>query len=401
MESRIKNRVGPWVRGTDFFDREHEQQQLARLLREGAHVSLVAQRRVGKTSLLHQVRHGLSEELTCLYVDLQHAVDASDAIVALALATREHHGLWTRASAAFANVLGAVTELGIDELTIKLREGVLGDWRAKGQRIVGDLAASDPPVVLMFDELPVLLVKLLRRDRADGEAFLSWLRHICLAHTDQLRVVVTGSIGLAPVAHRAGLSGTLNHYTPMQLEPWTPATAMRCLAALGDAYGVDWVDPAPEEVVAELGCCIPYHIQLFFQLLEEDARKRRSATITAKDVKRVYARRMLSTHGHAELAHMEERLREVVPQQHHSLVLDLLTEAAVVGVLSPRTAMFLAEDAGIDERDRRDVLRDVMGVLEHDGYLEPFGGEHRFASKLLRDWWKARFSAFYQSVGER
>lgn len=398
---RMKNRVGPWVAGDDFFDRDHERRRLSQLLREGAHVSLVAQRRTGKTSLLRKVAAELGDELCCLYVDLQDARDAADAVVAIALATRERQQLWTRTRNSFANVLQGVEGVGVDVLSLQLREGVLGGWSARGDRVLADLARGEPPVALLLDELPVLLVKLLRRDPAEAEAFLSWLRRGCLAHHGKLSVVVTGSIGLAPVAHRAGLSGTLNHYTPMLLEPWAGPTAVACLGRLAAGARLTLADGVADAVVAQLGCCIPYHVQLFFQLLDEDARRAGRSRVDLADVERVYRTRMLSSHGHAELAHMEERLRQVVPHEQHALVTDLLTEAAVTGALGHQGALALAVDAGLSRADAPAVLRDLLGVLQHDGYLERRGDDYRFVSKLLRDWWHARFSAFFVPVAER
>ncbi|MCB9796463.1 MAG: ATP-binding protein [Alphaproteobacteria bacterium] len=400
--SKLRNCVGKWVSGDDFFDREFEQEQLEKWLLSGHHVSLIAQRRTGKTSLLRQVAANLQGRATCLYVDLQDAKDAADAIVSITLATRSHQRLWTKARAAFKNALGAIeVELRTDELSLKLRESLLGSWSLKGDRILDDLASAETPVVLLLDELPVLLVRLLEQDRSEAETFLSWLRRACLQHGPRLCVVVTGSIGLGPIASRAGLSGTLNHYTPMILEPWSPHIAVNCLHALARKYEVTFGEEAAEEVVAQLGSCIPYHVQLFFSLLEEDARRHHRETITPLDVERVYHRRMLSTHGHVELAHMEERLRLMVRPQHHALTLDLLTEAAVVGALTPKAGLSLTRDHGLERREGRSALLEILSVLEHDGYLESVDGAHRFASKLLKEWWSARFSTLYLPAAER
>ncbi len=48
-------------------------------------------------------------------------------------------------------------------------------------------------------------------------------------------------------------------------------------------------------------------------------------------------------------------------------------------------------------KDKGPVLREVLDVLEHDGYLvghEAMDG-WRFSSNLLRDWWRNRFSRSY------
>jgi AAA+ ATPase superfamily predicted ATPase len=94
--------VGNWVSGERFWNRQAEIQDFVELIHEGAHILLVAPRRVGKTSLMHEVGRRLSEQYTSIYVDLQKSQTPADAILEISLATREHLGLWkkTRESSA-------------------------------------------------------------------------------------------------------------------------------------------------------------------------------------------------------------------------------------------------------------------------------------------------------------
>ena len=400
----LVNRVGPSVSGGDFFGRDVEVPLFIERLKRGDHVSLIAQRRIGKSSLLKEVKRRLDGEFACIYVDLQGCNDAGDAVVAMALAAREHTGLWSRIHQTFANVLGNVESVGAGDLQIQLRDGVIGDWRAKGDRVLADLAGGERPVVLLLDELPILLVHMLREvsgverpgGRDEAERFLSWLRKGALAHTGTLRVVVTGSIGLEPIARQVGLSGTLNIYSPFTLEPWTAEVGEEALAALAKGAKLTLEADARRAVIDHLGSCIPYHVQLFFSYLSDDAGRHQRAKVEVADVERVYKTRMLSSQGHAELAQMEERLRPMVPAAHLPLTLDLLTEAAVRDVLTTEAAVRLARDnlgAGVKPQD---VLGDLFGVLEHDGYLgRGADGGRRFVSRLLKDWWRARHGEFF------
>lgn len=399
---RMVGRVGAPVQGDDFYDREPEVDHLLRLLQHGgSHVSLSAQRRTGKTSLLHEVQRRLAlAGTTCLYVDLEGARDEAAAIAAIAAMTRPHQGLWVGVQERFRNVLGNVEELGGDLLKVKLRAGLAGDWMERADQLMEVLGASGQ-VVLMLDELPVLLVRLLRRQDDSAELFLSWLRRVALSDLP-IQVVVTGSIGLHPIARRAGLSGTLNHYTPVPLGPWSAGVTLDCLDALASHCDLGWEAEAREEVVARLGSCVPFHVQLLFSLLEEDARRTRRNTVRVEDVQRVYAQHLMTTHGHTELAHMEERLKLAVRPEHHELAIEVLTEAAVAGRLDGPTALRLAADLGHPGAGARIALQDVLGVLEHDGYLEQVEGSWwRFPSLLLRDWWSRRYRLLYIPVAER
>ena len=46
-------------------------------------------------------------------------------------------------------------------LEIKIREGLKGDWQAKGRDIMENLAHADRPVTVCLDELPIMLSRLL------------------------------------------------------------------------------------------------------------------------------------------------------------------------------------------------------------------------------------------------
>ncbi len=83
---------------------------------------------------------------------------------------------------------------------------------------------------------------------------------------------------------------------------------------------------------------------------------------------------------------------------------DCKTPEDVIVTLSLAAQPYRKLASKIAERHRlkqpQKALRDVLRVLEHDGYLEMDGesGEWVFVSPLIRDWWKHRFGAGYVSV---
>jgi len=410
----LVNQVGPWVSGSRFWDREAEIEDLLRRLKEGANILLLAQRRTGKTSLMREVGQRLEEEYLCLHLDLQQCESVADMVVQLGVETRPHQKLWKKMAGIFRNTLSGaakrIDELSIDEFKIKLRDGLSGDWKPKGDRMLSVLAASDKPVVLFIDELPILVVRLLREGtneitssgRKEADALMSWLRAKSIEHQECLRFVVTGSIGLEPVLAQAGLSATINSFTPYELLPWDTETAVGCLQALSNQYQLTLGEGTAELMVQLLGCSVPHHVQMFFSHLLDDCTRRHEFSPTDEDVQRVYESRMLSNRGHAELSHLEERLKQVISHKLLPLTLDLLTEAAVTGELSEETASILVRDHGVDHDRQQKTLRDILGILEHDGYLTKHGqGSYVFVSRLVKDWWRARFRFGYTPAAQR
>jgi uncharacterized protein len=416
MSSGLRRTVGNWVDGDRFWGREIEMELFIEKLDEGDHLLLVAQRRIGKTSLMHEASRLIQDRYVCLHVDLQEAASAADAIAELSVETRKHQSLWGKTKDIFANIARTATEnidsLQVADLKVTLRSGLTeGDWRAKGDRLFAILADSDKPVVIFLDEVPILVSRLLKGDdytitperRTQADMFMSWLRSNSLKHQGKVRLVVTGSIGLEPILKQAGLSATINQFAPFELGPWTAETAEGCVVALAEEYNLEFEEGAIAQMVEHIGICIPYHVQLFFDLVYQSCKLRKIKAVSKEMVSEIYERKMLSTRGHAELSHLEERLKMVLGPALHPLALDLLTETSVTGYLTPEASAVFGREYGIanDIERPEDVVREVLNILEHDGYLRKERETYKFISRLVKDWWYASHSFNFIQAAKR
>jgi hypothetical protein len=411
----MKRALGNWVVADRFWDREPELKLFMEYLEAGANVLLIAPRRIGKTSLMREAARRLEGRYVCLQVDLQKAHSPADAVVELSIATKPYLSLWGKTTALFGQVISRVAagieSLKLDELTVTLRSGITGgDWQVKGDRLFEVLAESEKPVIVFLDEVPILVNRLLQgsdykvtnESRQATDAFMSWLRENTIRHQGKVRIVVTGSIGLEPILRFAGLNATLNTFTPFPLGVWTPEVAVHLLFELGKEYSLA-VDPdSATRMVERLGYCIPHHVQVYFDNLYRTCKLKGIEQVSIALVDQVYENQMLSIQGHAELSHLEERLKMVLGPELHPFALELLTEVATVGVLTAETADIIGSSYSFEGRSTRDVLREILGILEHDGYIQPDDrGDFRAVSRLVNDWWRARFAFGYIPASKR
>lgn len=410
-----------WVEGEDrFFDRKTDLAALAERVRDGTHTLVTAQRRMGKTSLVRELLRRLEQEgkFETVFVDLEGADTASDAIAEIGAGSMSLQGARRRMVTGFANALREVgeriNELSFTEIRVKLRAGIdAGSWRRRGDEVYAALAANDRPVVLAIDELPILVDRLLR---AGGEsiapegiraadAFLSWLRKNGQAHRNRVILILSGSVSLEPILRRAGLSAQANIFSPYDLKPWDERTADTCLGELAETYGLDLPSAVRGDMCGRLRCAIPHHVQLFFDCLHEHLRRSGRSEATMEDVDGVYRDDMLGARGQMDLDHYETRLKSTLGNHGYRTALDLLTEAAVEGGLLRDDAVSLYREyfeARNAEAEREVIaVEEVLRQLEHDGYLERGGDGFRFVSGLLEDWWRARHGRYFVPIAKR
>ena len=405
-----------WVEGEKFFDRENELEALEERVRDGTHTLLTAQRRMGKTSLVRELLRRLrkTNEFDTVFVDLEAAMGPADVVAELGIRTKSVRGAWGRIKASFSNVLKGVgdqiDELAISELKVKLRAGIdAGNWQQRGDAVFSALAGNERPVVLAIDELPILVNRLLKddndritpEDRREADMFLSWLRRNGQEHRGQVLIILSGSVGLEPLLEQAGLSAQANIFSPFDLKPWNEDTAASCLVELANTYRISLPPDVRQSMCRKLRCCIPHHIQMFFDRIHIHLKRENRQKASLDDLDWVYQHEMLSVRGQMDLQHYEVRLKTILGKDGYPVALEILTYTAIHGYLDSETVRRYAEYFTAQDEEGVPSFEHVLHVLHHDGYLEPQPDRtSRFVSGLLEDWWRSRYGRNFVSVIE-
>ena len=288
-----------------------------------------------------------------------------------------------------------IEEVNALEFGVKIRAGLdRGSWRRHGQQLLHACATHDKPVLLVIDELPIFLKRMLRHD--DGaqqvDEFLSWFRGaLQIVEEKSLVVIVSGSIGLGPLVHRLGISDRINHLDTLRLGPWDRETSIACFERLAESHTLGVGEGVAAAAYDGLGIGIPHHVQCFFARLSDFATMQGRNRVTVEDVGYVYWKELLGPSGQNDLMHYATRLKEGLEDESYTIAMHILAESATQEVFTPGAKRALGRLYSTLLEGSSDRIADVLDVLVHDGYLEVGDDGHRFPSRLLKDWWAARF----------
>ena len=203
----MRSSTGRWVSGGDFFNRERELQILETRVRDRNHVLLTGQRRMGKTSIARELGQRLEAEgWVFLFADVEGATCAEDAIADIARAVHPVRSISSRFASGMKRWLSDnIEEISAYEFRAKFRADLnAGNWRHQGEQLLRACAEQDKPVLLVIDELPIFLKRVLRGENGvqRTDEFLSWLRGMLQALGDNSPVlIVSGSIGQSGSAY--------------------------------------------------------------------------------------------------------------------------------------------------------------------------------------------------------
>ena len=179
---------------------------------------------------------------------------------------------------------------------------------------------------------------------------------------------------------------------PTGLGPWDSETCVKCFSLLAESYAFSIEDGVAEAVYNALGIGIPHQVQSFFARLREFAIMHDRDRVTVKDINDVYRDLLLGPSGQNDLVHYETRLKDVLDDQSYTIAMVILAEAAVNGMFTPMARRTLDRSYSKLMDDAPERIADALEILVHDGYLECGEEGYRFASRLLKDWWSARYS---------
>ena len=377
----------------DVMGRDNEIARYWRVIeRQGLVIS--AERRIGKTHIVLKMRDECRSGYLPFYQDLEAVHSTTELIRSIYSTVRQSLSTLPSLKAHIAKwsslLPGKIA--GVD-----LPTGA-STWQVLLSEAFDDLIsiADDRLILMLWDEFPLMLHNLQRREGPDSAIqLLDHLRALRLARADRLRFLFTGSIGLHLVLRSLRKAGNTNDPVNDMLSLTVPPMAHRdtsdLAAALLEATRAarTQIPDLASRIASEVGG-FPYHVHHVVDQLDQ---LRRPPTL--EDVSSAVDSLVYDSHDPANFNYYVDRLSSYYADHERSLALVVLDTMA--GLSSPVPVPELLNLCRHRDPSLADeLLREVLTVLAKDHYIEPRkcagGAAYDFRWQLVKKWWKERRS---------
>ncbi len=359
------------VNASDFYEREEIFTNIQTLLRVGESISLVGERKAGKTSFLNYLKaHLPSDEFIPVFLDTQGVAPKTDKLFLGELANY--------AAEAIVKKIGSRRPIKINTLTAQ-SDKVYRIFRDDLKRLRAKLPLTENGqkyrLVWLVDEIETL------RGYEKTELF-TFLRP--LAQTDpDFRIVVAGYDVLYTLSNLSEWSPFFNAFRHIRLEGLNPVTAKQLIDDALMTMDATMESSLYLSIFRWTGRK-PYYLKWFLSKVAEDLNQRQTDYYIDADILQTAQTLFLSTHElnqhftHLWGTHTTSRQQVVLsltaqqsgPYNRHNILNDLKKEQLVEG----------------DQQTQH--LIDDLTRLQQLGFFYERVGEYTFTSECLKTWIK-------------
>ena len=155
-------------------------------------------------------------------------------------------------------------------------------WEERGLARFQQLASESQKALIVIDEGPVFLQRLLARDEKAGARWLHAMRD-WRESAPHLRVVMAGSIGLNTLAGRFQLTTAINNLKRFHLEAFGSAQTPEMLIAMAAFKGVHFGEGIIDHLMRIVGWHVPHYYDELIEAAKQSARSNQLQTTAQID----------------------------------------------------------------------------------------------------------------------
>ncbi len=382
------------------FGREKVIERIWKLLNERS-ILFTAERRVGKTTVLNQLKGTPKAGYRVIFSDLEKIDSPLEFINDVLNKTAPFISTEDKASGWFFKLWEALEGTEIGGL-FKIPEHKEKDWKALLQIAINAICSkTNDTVVFLWDELPYMLQKINEHEIANGSVegsslkIMDTLRALRQEHSN-LRMVFTGSIGLHHVLNTLTndtyASESVNDLEKVALLPLNENAAQEMAQFHLEKEQIRGVEGNLANSISRQCDCIPFYIEKLIRRLTIHEQELSEALINQE-----IAHILTDANDDWELEHFRSRLGTY----YKGVILDAnereIKKSAIAKAILNHCAVS-AEPQSIDacyravkssySIDDRDLIITLLNNLVKDHYLlRDEHGRYRFCFSLVQRWW--------------
>lgn len=384
----MKNITGPPVIDDNFFGRKTEYEYVWRKLQDGNNFIFPSPRRVGKTSFaLKLIDIAKKNDWKTIHINLEQYSE----LEAMENLTKELIKLST---------IDTILDKGRKILDLinrfKPSFNLAGvdislSWEKQQKEVytqIESLLDHTQPTLIFFDELTVLLGKIIKQENGKENVaeFLHWLRGLRITPASQIRWIYCSSVGIENFTHTHNISATLNDTTGYLLKSFDAPTSTAMLKKLAADQNISLPNDVIEHIIEKLDDCIPFFLQIVFEKIDL-LHSVHGAALDTTIAEKAYNEILEEDHFNTWIERLGEQYGDInenaflmlhhICQEHTGTTRESLTN-----LLSVKTE---------DPEKVQETLTRLLYMLQNDGYLMVETNRYRFRSPLLRDFWFKRY----------
>lgn len=379
----MKIRTGPWVDGDEFFGREKELDDLARVfVNKRASAFIPGPRRIGKTSLVQEFILRNKHKYNFIYFDLErrHSVielcedlikEIKKKYPGLVKSIPDLKNAWNKLSEMIPSLkVSGMVDIKTGKIPTEVKETL-----DRMEELFEELYKQN--FIFVFDEFADFLLDLKQKGIEEVRFFLSWLRG--LRQEEKIRLIITGSINIISAIEELNVPDMINDLSDIEIFPLEEDEIRTLLKKLTEDINVTLEEDAIAFAVYRLSDGIPFFIQLFASGLRsyKDAGKK---AYDAAAIKEIYFK--ITGKQHKEFIDLHSRLKEYLSESQFKVAKKILAHLAS-DAMSFDDLWPYVKDIVVE----KEVFRFLLKRLVDECYIKEEKRLYRFVSPMLADWW--------------
>lgn len=358
---------------------------------------LGGERRIGKTQIVKKMHTIGRPGFVTIYQELEAAHSLSEIVRALYNAVRTRLGALGKFKASVVEAWEALVPKQIKNLDLP---DVERNWKALLTNAITntmDTIGPENRLVLIWDEFPLMVYNIMARQGADSAIqLLDLLRHLRQTHSERLRFLLTGSIGLHLVLQSLRAAGNANSPINDMMDETVPPMSTEDAFKLASALLAE-IDPqigrgeriVPlEQKMVEAVSGWPFYLQHVADHLSQLDRPP-----VPDDVDDALEALVLAPNDPAHFQYNVERIKTYYDKRHAAIALAIL-DAVAKKDKPMRLAAIVKAIAHHAEKATIEDVWEVSQLLVKDHCLARIADKDKKSSSydfrwpLIKRWWR-------------